>query len=365
MTWRKLLNQKGQGFIKWLSENDHGLNNLKIMAVTIKKYFTTFINTEEKALSFWQALPKVYSCCDNIEIYDKPCVVEAYTYVHFLERYWRMWDTLIKLTNEALLPMGSKGVSVLDIGAGPAPTIYAIQDFYIKMTEYGKIKSLNEFKQNVKQTIIEKNTSMQRMMHTISEYSNRSGPFCVDVPDFTAFNPQYLRYKIEDDLVSEQFDSKTGDYCGTYSRNEIHNISQREARYRFVIFSNFFTLKNRVETYTESVKTIFKDLKAGSVILIQGATNNEYQKLYDDIVKIAQQCSMREMKQISRKKEITSQDKISEIISESMHQTYLHIKNLVKNESLLRKHDKLPDFSNPAGYSIKKDFGLLILRKGR
>ena len=47
------------------------------------------------------------------------------------------------------LPLGNEGVNILDVGTGPAPTPYAIQDFDYQLRSYGIDNQINESFSNI------------------------------------------------------------------------------------------------------------------------------------------------------------------------------------------------------------------------
>jgi hypothetical protein len=63
--------------------------------------------------------------------------VEAYAYLHLLERYRRFWTVLMRLMEVGRLPLARTEVRLLDVGAGPAPVTYATIDFYQALHAYG------------------------------------------------------------------------------------------------------------------------------------------------------------------------------------------------------------------------------------
>jgi hypothetical protein len=102
----------------------------------------------------------------------------------------------------AALPLGKEGVRILDVGTGPAPTPYAISDFYELLRDYGMTVGSGELAQQTTHfTIIERSAEMCRFMHHFSEFTGRSGPFGSDQSDFSLVDPAAER----------------GDSGGTYS----------------------------------------------------------------------------------------------------------------------------------------------------
>jgi hypothetical protein len=113
-----------------------------------------------------------------LETFRKPFAVDAYAYVHFLERYRRTWVTLDKLTEFAVLPLASRGVRVLDVGTGPACSLYAIEDFYAAVREFAGLSDIPELEVEAPElSCVEKTDQMIWFFHEFSERLGRRGPF--------------------------------------------------------------------------------------------------------------------------------------------------------------------------------------------
>jgi hypothetical protein len=118
-TWRQILKKHQRDFRGWLRVNRDD-SALTVIASQLGDFIISRIDRvrhewPEAATEFWNRIPDVRACCSDLETFKKPFSVEAYAYVHFLERYRRTWATLEKLTELAVLPMGARGVRVLDV----------------------------------------------------------------------------------------------------------------------------------------------------------------------------------------------------------------------------------------------------------
>src|SRR5207249_10521114 len=129
--------------------------------------------------NFWNAIPTVLAACNDNRTYEAPLAAEAYSYLHLLERYRRTWDVLIHMVELCRLPLGERGIAVLDIGTGPAAALYAISDFYMLLRSFGDERSIPELSaQGTQLHAIEQSPSMLRFVHHFSEYARRErGPF--------------------------------------------------------------------------------------------------------------------------------------------------------------------------------------------
>jgi hypothetical protein len=50
--------------------------------------------------------------------------------VHLVDRYRRFWNVLEELLRATALPVRDTALDVLDVGTGPAPALYAVNDFF-------------------------------------------------------------------------------------------------------------------------------------------------------------------------------------------------------------------------------------------
>jgi hypothetical protein len=138
--WRELELKFAPGFQTWLQQNCAELNGLSILGGTMLRFISGwFFGDDEDAprrrSRFLEQLIPTAKTCDAVH-YDDAETAAAYAFQHLLERYRRTWRVLDGLLTRAALPLGTYGVNLLDVGTGPAPTVYAIQDFYACLAEY-------------------------------------------------------------------------------------------------------------------------------------------------------------------------------------------------------------------------------------
>jgi hypothetical protein len=124
ITWRQLLKKHGHSFLRWLRDSRREQQALAQIAAQLADFLITAIERPRHEwpaapVEFWNRIPDVRGCCSDVTTFEKPFAVEAYAYVHLLERYRRTWATLKYLSRVAALPLGSRGVRVLDIGTAP------------------------------------------------------------------------------------------------------------------------------------------------------------------------------------------------------------------------------------------------------
>ena len=114
MTWRQLLRRHGRPFLKWLGDSGAEVRALAHLANELAEFLIgeverAYQEWPDPPVEFWRKIPDVRACCNQTDIFEQPFAVQAYAYVHFLERYRRTWAALRYLTEVAVLPLRGKG----------------------------------------------------------------------------------------------------------------------------------------------------------------------------------------------------------------------------------------------------------------
>ena len=78
---------------------------------------------------------------------------------------------------------------MLDIGTGPAPALYAIDDFYAAFSEFDRDADVPELQvPQPELSCIERSQPMVWFFHAFSEFAGRRGPFGPAFSDFAGFD---------------------------------------------------------------------------------------------------------------------------------------------------------------------------------
>ncbi len=390
MSWRRLILDHQSDFLKWIDATDTRMRSLIGVSGCIETYLTARLQSPEDCVQFWNAIPLVRTACNFNKTYELPFAVEAYAYVHTLDRYWRTWDALIELTVKGALPVGVEGVRILDVGTGPLPTPYAIQDFYEQLRLYGDKNGLSKLaSQNTHFSIVERSSSMQRLMHTLSEHCHRPGPYGADTTDFSEVNPPATRKTLEQSLRrTEYHDASVDDYYYEYTTEEANLIANRYQRYRMVIFSNFFTVDHVIDQFEKAITVLFADLSSGAVVMILGGTGGQYERVYSRLIELAQNNGLRRLTELGVSLGAGSQvAKAQAEIKKHQHAVFRHLLRMVDDHQLPRTLTtseyayaefanqiglelpstiRWPDYWNPTPFLGKRlEFSLHVFRKGK
>ncbi len=373
VTWRRLLIEHGPAFLEWLSTSRREEMALDRVSTCLSGFLISAIEQvaaewPNAAVEFWNRIPNVRACCSTPEIFEQPFAVEAYAYVHFLERYRRTWAALRYLTDVAALPLAINGVRTLDVGAGPAPALYAIDDYYGALKDFAAANEIEPLMVPLPVlNIIERSQQMNWFVHRFSEFCGRRGPFGALFSDFSELDLQGVRAAYQRQNESEEFwDPETNQYEEIYDPVSAAADADRLFGFRFVLFSNFLTLDGEVEAFRAELDALFRDMRPGGVVIVLGATGDRYQVVYTKLSQLARAAGLHEP--VRAANVIPSGDVVdaaSRRIKAAQHQVYRCLERTVGAAALCR--DKAwPDYwnSEPSAKARPK-FGLRVFRRGR
>ena len=360
-TWRQKLQEYNTRFLEWLALTESEYRSLDHIANNLEEFLISRIISESDAREFWDTIPCVRSACNSPCTYKMPWSADAYAFSHFLMRYSRTWSVLKHLTSEACLPLGKQGVRVLDIGTGPAPVLYAIEDFYNVLHEFAQESGVQELCiPSPHLDCIENSQPMTRFIHHFSEYCGRRGPFRATIDrleslDFPSARTSHFERNRNEWFLDEEFDNS---HLASLESNSIF-------RYRLVVFSNFFTLAKTVKKYKKELRVLFSDLNSGSTVVILGSRGKNYRKIYRKLGKLAQDAHLRNNDWDTDELGSHIAPEVLDRIQRLQSTVFLHLTRLAFDPPLSR-YDELPEYTNlGSSNNIRRDFAVRIFRRGR
>ena len=297
--WTSLQRHQGRYFLQWLQVTQRLRTSYGDLSRALQVMLKESVQTREDALNLWAAVPAVLSRCNDRDIYRMPGAASAYAWLHLSDRYVRTWLALQLLLRESLLPMGRKGVRVLDIGTGPGPSALATHDFYAAMVEFAEENKNNRWRQPADVTCVESSARMNHFRHLLVETMTMQGApkgvlsICHQVEDFRSIRPRHERRELHQNLRSS-YDDYYDEHLGRweserrYTPEEANYIGNIHHRYRLFTFSNFLTTSSTLNTVRPNLTEIFSDAHPGSVLLIIGGTSHNYQEIYAEVAAIAE-----------------------------------------------------------------------------
>ena len=270
LTWKRLC-------LEWWAlygnseEYAKGFNgNIQRITEELKRYLGDRIGGTGQlprldADNFVGSLPKVLGAC-NADIYDHLGAADAYAFIHLIDRYRRTWQVLERLMECGSLPFHSQKIRVLDVGAGPCASSWAVQDFYA-------LVQLLASKDQVFQRVcgpavvvhtVERSQAMQQFGHWFSELARRPGPFSAEFDNFEGISPSNERRLLRDRAVQDLVHG--WDYSlrqAVIQVNVLDHSWRDHGRYHLILFSNFLTEEEKTATWQTEIKSLIRELYAG------------------------------------------------------------------------------------------------------
>ena len=258
-----------KGYRKWIDSTDfffHRFCELKQLLVRFinEGVVNQRVDIHKIGSELWTA----YNKCDEID-YNDDEIAYAYSAVHFLDRYYRFTRTFLKLIDYKYLPISYREVTILDVGTGPGPALYAVSDVYTSLREFGKISGDSRLI-NLKFSTdyVERSPGFRNWLHHFTEFINVSAPsgiqWVVPYHHGTYGDFQHIEFNIR--------------------RTHWEGSSVEKKRFNMVLFSNFLTQHEQIDLWRDEIRNCFRFLRnKGKLLVVGGKGNNKYKLIYEKL----------------------------------------------------------------------------------
>jgi len=232
--------------------------------------------------------------------------------------------------------MGCEGVRVLDVGTGPGSSALAIHDYYHALTQFGNENSIELLNQPTNVTCVELAQQTNSFRHHFVEYLQEHIDLAFPIPDFSTVKPKKERRRLRQSLLQQEdiwYNELTDEYEyeRRYIPEEANYITQKQHRYRLIVFSNFLTTTDMVDRFRTNLADLFGDANAGTTILVLGGANDNYKKIYESVDHLAESCGFQ---QIIKDEEVKTNDTdVAEIVYATGKAIYQHLQSLSPNDN--------------------------------
>jgi ribosomal protein RSM22 (predicted rRNA methylase) len=243
-------------------------------------------------------LTAVLTSCDDLK-FDDPVEALAYSGLHLVDRYGRVGQVLDYLIRIGRLPLRIEGARVLEIGAGPAPALYAIRDFYAALSRWPGVKEIYFGPLGLCDTL-DRGRAWDSVLHHLSEnlatvrgkaLSEGYLPFERSIHDFTSFHVWERHHRSvarsAARLVSEL--EEAGEWVDDASARQMayqEGVLEPSA-YDVVVLCNFLTQQSMTEEFEVELHRLAFSLTPGGLLIVIGGTGGTYPDIYSKIRTIA------------------------------------------------------------------------------
>jgi hypothetical protein len=254
------------------------------------------------------------NCCDDLWFrdYDEAA---AYMVQHLADRYGRVTQVLERLFAVGHLPLRRRQMSVLEVGAGPAPGLYATRDFYADLALWAEAAGQQtEFVPVTRMHALDRGEAWGRLLHHLSErlvslrseFPSSPGalPFRVEYDNLVGFSPIREHVRALDHmaaLISADFDRADEPIARSTARRSAEEDGvDKPSAYDLVLMCNFLTTKDSVKAFRADLRQLASSLTPGGVLIAIGAPpygeKSKYAHIWSELRALARDTGLTELR---------------------------------------------------------------------
>jgi|GEM_PF-2936267 len=329
--------------------------------------------------------PDALAKCDDIDFNDRAQAV-AYLALHMADRYCRTWLVLEQVLAAGKLPIGKSGnFSVLDVGSGPGPGVFAVRHFYAALAHYAKLHN-SQFKVEVvgRIGIVERSYGMASVMHHFAESllmiergdapTRKRNP-CFDELitssiSFHSGHQDFENFNFEDMHIAPRYWITASEEAPTEDQEETHAASRRTpTAYSLILMVNFLTTEQMTKQFDGALdKLMCRGLTPGGIILCIGARKEveEYRRIYDKIDQKAHDANLRKVESLDDPLKADEPQYVPKMLSQLCHEIwrYLSVDNDTTDVEASLKKMGCEDIFNPNVNFDLPFFSAHVYRRG-
>ena len=266
-------------FLEWAALNPVFWNDFYEKDRVVEAYY---FNEKTKWENIHKNAWKVLNKCDKISFNADE--VEAYGLFHFLDRYHRFQMIFGRLFQRGYFPTPKYPIDALDIGCGPAPSLFALDDFVRILKKYGECSENKRLQQlTIQMEYLERSEGFRSWLHRFQELTTSLSGKTYSVPfhngsfhefqglDFRRKKVDYREWLI--DQIDEEFWQAGEDVDAKYIVDHVETQWKHLFRYNMIIMSNFLTDPSDIDRFQrEIISSVYALRNFGVLVIVSGAT---------------------------------------------------------------------------------------------
>jgi hypothetical protein len=238
-------------------------------------------------------LPEVLRSCDSLG-FRRNAEVLAYASLHLVDRYGRVTLGLEHLFQCGLLPIRRQAIRILEVGAGPAPALFATRDFYADLAGWPSRGDV-QIAPVTQAYSVERGTAWPSFLHNLSERLISHGgakpgegalPFQVTFSQLSGLD---LRQEHQHALAGRAYQiiSEAEDVDEWISDGAASQLAHKEgvlvpSAYDLVFICNFLTQQSMTTEFERELRNLACALTPGGLLLVLGSVNKKYDPIFAD-----------------------------------------------------------------------------------
>ncbi len=257
---------------------------------------------EEIALN----LKPVLTSCDFLT-FNNAAEAIAYAGLHLLDRYGRVNQVLEYLIRIGRLPLRIRGLHALEVGAGPAPALYATRDFYASLSRW---PDLGDVKVGRLATFdsLDRGRAWDRFIHHLSEHlmiirsdAREDGALAFGraIVEFERFGVAHRHHEGVAHMaaqIAKEFDEIDQPISDAIARQMAYDKgAPQPSAYDMIFLCNFLTQPSMSETFDLELRRLAFSLTPGGLMVVLGGTGPKYTKLHAAVKAIGDTARLRDV----------------------------------------------------------------------
>lgn len=285
-------------FLLWRGTSGPGLELMRTFAEAVTQTLCKDGDQFAQSGKLASRLPAVLTSCDTLTFDDRVEAL-AYSALHLVDRYGRVGQVLEYLIRIGRLPLRFAGARVLEVGAGPAPALYAARDFYAALSRWPGRGNV-EFGPLGKSDTLDRGPAWDPLLHHLSEnlLTIRGGALSDGylawdrtINDFTGFDVRERHHRsvarsaerLADEL--KEADEPISD--GSARQMAYEEGVLEPSAYDIVFLCNFLTQQSMTEKFELELHRLACSLTPGGLLIVIGGIGASYPAIYSKIRTIA------------------------------------------------------------------------------
>ncbi|MRW84872.1 hypothetical protein GJ698_12345 [Pseudoduganella sp. FT26W] len=288
-------------FMIWVKNSGVGRVRTSTLGQAVSQLWLDYAESASKS-ELAEKLPDVLRSCDSLS-FQQPSEAIAYAGLHLVDRYGRIMQVLEYLLRVGRLPIRKTRVSILEVGSGPAPALYATRDFYAMLHEWPARGEVEVANVKVADSL-ERGDAWDRTLHYLSEYlmlarqetNPMALPFQRAIHDLSGFKVKTRHNEAVAERahwIRHEFDS-ADEYISSAAAFKIayEEGVHAPSAYDMIFMCNFLTQTEMAERFETELLDLANSLTPGGVLVVMGGVGASYPEIYEKVRNIARSAKL-------------------------------------------------------------------------
>ena len=285
---------KADAWMRWrASKESLSRPRLATLIAAISSVAREHLADQAMADAMVRHFPAVLRSCDSLD-FDSAAQTVPYMIWHLADRYGRVTQVLDRVFALGHLPIKLQGATVLEVGAGPAPALYAVRDYYDDLRAWITSAELGvDAAPTTVLAAIDRGVAWSALLHQLSEtlwslYRPRPEtplPFEIGYDNLAGFSARDLHIgSIERSARAIEMEfERSGEDISRHTARQfaLADGAYPPSAYDMIIMCNFLTNTQLTQRFETEIAELARSLTPGGLLLVLGGQGGEYPGIYE------------------------------------------------------------------------------------